>query len=299
MSRIRPRPLLTFALLFLCLLCCASSAAAQSATRLRLLVAGAPASGLSVKQAADLVEESAYIADDFGRYAVSRTYQVEAVAGRDLAGTVARCDGREACLVPALAGSLFDYLLLVQPTAVRDGVEVVYRFIDIRAGIAASTTLARLPGPVEFAYLLGACQEALKATPDAIASSIAPAPMFLQQQPMAAPVMFPADAMAQATPTYAWFYGSAALLFGSGTLLGFAADDVQQELQARPHTADRVTALQDDGETKQNYANAAFGVGAAALATGVIFQVLDSEKPHASRLKLRTDLRSVSLDWRF
>jgi len=298
MNRMRPRPLLALALLLLSVLCCASPAAAQSVARPRLLVAGAPAAGLSIKQAADLVEESAYIADDFGRYAVSRSYQVEAVAGRDLAGTVARCDGREACLVPALSGSLFDYLLLVQPTAVRDGVEVVYRFIDLRAGIAASTTLARLPGPVEFAYLLGACQEALKATPDAIAPSIAPAPLFVQQ-PMSAPVMFPADARARATPAYAWFYGSAALLFGSGTLLGFAADDVQQELQARPHTADRVTALQDDGEAKQTFANVAFGVGAAALATGVIFQVLDSENPQASRLELRTDLRSVSLDWRF
>jgi hypothetical protein len=298
MNRLRPRPLLALALLILSVLCCASPAAAQSATRLRLLVAGAPAAGLSLKQAADLVEESAYIADDFGRYAVSRSYQVEAVAGRDLAGTVARCDGREACLVPALSGSLFDYLLLVQPTAVRDGVEVIYRFIDLRAGVAASTTLARLPGPVEFAYLLGACQEALKATPDAIAPSAAPAPLFVQQ-PMGAPVMFPADAQAQATPAYAWFYGGAALLFGSGTLLGFAADDVQQELQARPHTADRVTELQDDGEAKQTFANVAFGVGAAALATGVIFQVLDSENPQASRLELRTDLRSVSLDWRF
>jgi catechol 2,3-dioxygenase-like lactoylglutathione lyase family enzyme len=111
--------------------------------------------------------------------------------------------------------------------------------------------------------------------------------------------MFPADARAQATPAYAGFYGSAALLFGSGTLLGFAADDVQQELQARPHTAARVTELQDEGEAKQTYANIAFGVGAAALASGVIFHVLDSEDGKRSRLELRTDLRSVSLDWRF
>jgi hypothetical protein len=298
MNCTRLRPLLALALALLSALCWAGPAAAQGAPRLRLLVAGAPASGLSIKQASDLVEESAYIADDLALYAVSRAYQVEAVAGRDLAGAVTRCGGKEACLVPALSGSLFDYLLLVQPAAVRDGVEVAYKLIDIRAGITASTTLARLPGPVEFAYLLGACQQALKATPDAIAPSIALAPVFTQR-PMAAPVMFPADARVQAAPTYAWFYGSAALMFSSGTLLGFAADDVQQELQARPHTAARVTALQDDGEAKQTYANIAFGVGAAALATGVIFQVLDNENPQASRLNLRTDLRSVSLDWRF
>ena len=298
MNSIRPHPLITLALLLLSALCWAGPAAAQGAPRLRLLVAGAPASGLSVKQAADLVEESAYIADDFGLYTVSRTYQVEAVAGRDLAGTVARCGGTEACLVPALSGSLFDYLLLVQPTAVRDGVEVGYKLLDIRAGLTASNTLARLPGPVEFAYLLSACQEALKATPDYIVPSIPPAPA-LTQQSMAAPAMFPADAGVQAAPTYAWFYGSAALMFGSATLLGFAADDVQQELQARPHTAARVTELQDDGEAKQTYANIAFGVGAAALATGVIFHVLETEDGQASRLELRTDLRSVSLDWRF
>lgn len=298
MNSFRPRPLLTLALLLLSALCWAGPAAAQGAPRLRLLVAGAPASGLSVKQAADLVEESAYIADDFGLYAVSRTYQVEAVAGRALATTVERCGGKEACLVPALSGSLFDYVLLVQPTAVTDGVEVAYKLLDVRAGLTASNTLARLPGPVEFAYLLSACQEALKATPDYIAPTLAPAPLLVQQQPARA-VMFAAEPAAPATRPYTWLYGSAALMFGSGTLLGFAADDVQQELQARPHTAARVTELQDDGEAKQTYANIAFGVGAAALATGVIFHVLDTEDGQASRLELRSDLRSVSLDWRF
>ncbi len=298
MNSSRLCPLLALTLALLSALCWADPAAAQGAPRLRLLVAGAPASGLSVKQAADLVEESAYIADDLALYTVSRTYQIEAIAGRDLAATVARCGGKEACLVPALSGSLFDYVLLVQPTAVRDGVEVVYKLIDIRAGITAATTLARLPGPVEFAYLLGACQEALKATPDYIAPSIAPAPAFVQQQ-IPPPVMFPAEAEAQATQPYAWLYGSAALFFGSGTLLGFAADDVQQELQARPHTADRVKALQDEGEAKQTYANVAFGIGAAALVSGVVFHVLDTEDTVASGLELRTDLRSVSLDWRF
>ena len=298
MNSIRPHPLITLALLLLSALCWAGPAAAQGAPRLRLLVAGAPASGLSAKQAADLVEESAYIADDFGLYTVSRTYQVEAVAGRALATTVERCSGKESCLVPALSGSLFDYVLLVQPTAVRDGVEVAYKLLDIRAGLTASNTLARLPGPVEFAYLLGACQEALKATPDYIAPSIAPTPLLVQQQPARA-VMFAAEPAARATRPYTWLYGSAALFFGSGTLLGFAADDVQQELQARPHTAARVTELQDDGEAKQTYANIAFGVGAAALATGIIFHVLDTEDGQASRLELRSDLRSVSLDWRF
>jgi hypothetical protein len=299
MNSIRPHQLLTRALLLLSALCWAGPAAAQGAPRLRLLVAGAPASGLSVKQAADLVEESAYIADDFGLYAVSRSYQVEAVAGRALAGTVERCGGKEACLVPALSGSPFDYVLLVQPVAVREAVEVSYKLLDIRAGLTASNTLARLPGPVEFAYLLGACQEALKATPDYIAPSIATAPPLVQQQPPARAVMFAEEPAEQAPRPYAWLYGSAALMFGSGTLLGFAADDVQQELQARPHTAARVTELQDDGEAKQTYANIAFGVGAAALASGVIFHVLDSEDGQRSRLELRTDLRSVSLDWRF
>ncbi len=299
MNSIRPRPLLALALLLLSAICWTGPAAAQGAPKLRLLVAGAPASGLSVKQAADLVEESAYIADDFGLYTVSRTYQVEAVAGRALATTVERCGGKEACLVPALSGSLFDYVLLVQPVAVPQGVEVSYKLLDVRAGLTASTTLARLPGPVEFAYLLGACQEALKATPDYIAPSMAAAPLLVQQPQPARAVMFAAEPAAQATRPHTWLYGSAALLFGSGTLLGFAADDVQQELQARPHTSARVAELQEDGEAKQTYANIAFGLGAAALATGVILQVVDSENLEASRLELRTDLRSVSLDWRF
>lgn len=299
MNSVRPHPLLTLALLLLSALCWAGPAAAQGAPRLRLLVAGAPASGLSVKQAADLVEESAYIADDFGLYAVSRSYQVEAVAGRTMAGTVERCGGKEACLVPALSGSPFDYVLLVHPVAVREAVEVSYKLLDIRAGLTVSNTLARLPGPVEFAYLLGACQEALKATPDYIAPTMVPAPPLVQQQPPARAGMFAAEPAEQPPRPYAWLYGSAALMFGSGTLLGFAADDVQQELQARPHTAARVTELQDDGEAKQTYANIAFGVGAAALASGVIFHVLDAEDGKRSRLELRTDLRSVSLDWRF
>ena len=94
MNRSRLRPLLALALALLSALCWADPAAAQGAPKLRLLVAGAPASGLSVKQAADLVEESAYIADDLALYTVSRTYQVEVVAGRELAGTVARCGGK-------------------------------------------------------------------------------------------------------------------------------------------------------------------------------------------------------------
>ena len=272
-------------------------AEAQQAPRLRLLVAGTPASGLSAKQAGDLVEESAYIADDFGLFAVTRTYQVEAVAGRDLARTVERCNGKESCLVPALSGSLFDYILLVQPSAARDGVEVAYKMLDVRAGITAASTLARLPGPVEFAYLLSACQEALKATPDYIAPT-APPPVAMLQQPIAQP-MFASEPTRPGISTPAWFYGGGAALLASGTLLGFSADDVQQELQARPHTAEKVESLQDEGESKQFYANLAFGLGAAALATGVVIQVLDAEEPHASRVDLRTDLRSVSLDWRF
>lgn len=58
-------------------------------------------------------------------------------------------------------------------------------------------------------------------------------------------------------------------------------------------------ALQDDGAAKQTYANIAFGIGAAALVGGVVFHVLDTEDRVASRLELHTDLRSVSLDWRF
>lgn len=301
MNRNQLRRILIFALTCLCALLSLRPSEAEGAPRLQLLVAGAPAQGLSTKQAADLVEESAYIADDFGLYAVSRAYQLEAVAGRDLARAVERCAGKEACLVPALSNSNFDYVLLVQPTAVRDGVEVSYKLLDVRAGIAAATTLARLPGPVEFAYLLGACQEALKATPDYLGPSTAmPAPVLVQQsvQP-ARPVMFPTEAPTSKSSTHAWLYGSSALLLASGTLLGFAADDVQQELQARPHTADKVADLQDEGESKQTYANIAFGLGAAALASGVIFHVLESEEGQASRIDLRTDLRSVSLDWRF
>lgn len=273
-------------------------AEAQGAPRLQLLVAGAPAQGLSAKQAADLVEESAYIADDFGLYTVSRTYQVESVAGRDLARAVEKCAGKEGCLVPALAGSLFDYVLLVQPTAVRDGVEVGYKLLDVRAGIAAASTLARLPGPVEFAYLLGACQEALKATPDYIApNAAAPMPVVVQQQQR--PVMFPTEASQTPIKTQTWLYGSSAFLLASGTLIGFAADDVQQELQARPHTAARVAELQDDGDFKQTVANIAFGVGAALLATGVVFQVMESEDEAAADVVLRTDLRSLSLGFQF
>lgn len=273
------------------------AASAQQTPRLRLLVVGAPAAGLSAKQAGDLIEESAYIADDFGLYAVTRSYQVEAVAGRDLARAVERCNGKESCLVPALSGSLFDYVLLVQPTAVRDGVEVAYKMLDVRAGITAASTLARLPGPVEFAYLLAACQEALKATPDYIAPAAAAPPVALQQ-PVVQP-MFASEPSQPGLSTPAWFYASGTALLATGTLLGFAADDVQQELQARPHTSSKVESLQDEGESKQRFANVAFGLGAVALATGVVIQVLDAEEPRASRIELRSDLRSVSLDWRF
>ena len=135
-----------------------------------------------------------------------------------------RCGGKEACLVPALSGSLFDYVLLVQPVAVREAVEVSYKLLDVRAGLTVSSTLARLPGPVEFAYLLGACQEALKATPDYIAPTMVPAPPLVQQQPPPArAVVFAAEPEDQTPRPYAWLYGSAALMFGSGTLLGFAA----------------------------------------------------------------------------
>ena len=76
MNCTRLRPLLALAITLHSALSGAGPAAAQGAPRLRLLVAGAPASGLSIKQASDLVEESAYIADDLALYAVSSAYQV-------------------------------------------------------------------------------------------------------------------------------------------------------------------------------------------------------------------------------
>jgi hypothetical protein len=263
---------------------------AQSPRGYRIAVVPGAVSGVSQRQGADIVEESAYLAQDFGGFEVVRGYQLEPYVGPELARAVGRCRGASRCYLDALFRSSFDYALVVNITRGDEGVRVVYEMLDVRVGLSALTTETALPAPTDFAYLMVPCHDALKSTPDWVEPSTplpadALPPVALEPPPVAAarptppPLSRPLEATGPRRPvsTGAWVAGAGGAVMAGGLLLGFAADDTLQILQGSPRDRDEVTSLQAQGERQQLLANVALGVGGAALAGGVIMMLLDRD----------------------
>lgn len=258
---------------------CASTVAAQDYT---MLVAVGENSGLTPQEHEDIVEESAYLVEDFGGFAVTRWYQLPSDVVLD------DCGANASCYVDRLFASEYDYVLVVSAYDTGTEIEVGYQTIDTQVGILAAEEMAVLPQATDFAYLMAPCHEALKVTPAWIAPiAVAPVP------PTTTPVTTtPVTTTPVTTPNYEFpeldeprmgqlgriGAGTAAgggALFLGGVLMGFSADDTQQEIQSEPHTRTRLEELQRKGESQQTVANVLMIGGGVVLATGITLLIID------------------------
>lgn len=272
------------------------NAGQASAQNYQLLVAGG-ANELDETQHSDIVEESAYIADDFGGYFVTRDYQLEGVVDSRVRRAIANCEDVAECYVNALFGSVFDYLLVVHTQYVGADVYVRYQTIDLKLGVQVALTEAYMPTPTEFPYLLAPCQAALKVTPNWIdRGPVVTAPPIIAPPPPVAlsptrdqrPERF-REPMRPMTIGGAAASGVGAGLLLGGLALGFASDDTLQEIQAFPHSSDELADLQRKGRTQQRAANGTMIAGATAIVVGVVLLIVDakaSEKDDTARARL-------------
>jgi hypothetical protein len=67
------------------------ASAPAAAQGLALAVVPGVADGVTDQEWADIVEESAFLVEDFGLYSVNRYYEMEAIVGPDLAASVLAC----------------------------------------------------------------------------------------------------------------------------------------------------------------------------------------------------------------
>lgn len=264
----------------------------------RLVVSAGDLFDVAPQSGRDIVEESAWIAQDLGGFEVYRDYELATLVPANVAEQVTQCRANADCLVDALFGRSVDYVLVV--STVMDGPTLVvhYELVDVQVGIRVGDTYAFLAGPTDFAALVAPCQEALDRAPDVFASPaapVAPLPPPLNAPPTSPPTTPAASASALDGPSSVRRAGritaavGGAILFG-GIVAGFSADEVQQQIQAEPHPRDELERLQQRGESRQRLANAAFGVGGAAVATGVTLVLVD-----ALRSTDRADRRTVTI----
>lgn len=253
----------------------------------RLLVTRGESFGIDEGAMDDITEESAYLSEDFGGFVVSRWYQLPETQQIDLAG----CGADSSCYVNQLFDSQFDYVLVVNAYDQTSEVAVRYLMIDTRVGILAAETSAYLPTVTDFAYLLAPCHDALKVTPNWIDPGpvvTLPDPGTPPPQTAPSPVVTPPPASSgggfQREPRYdlgqlgrigAYTAGGGAALAVGGVLLGFGADETQQEIQAEPHTQERLDQLQRKGQSQQRMANAFLIVGGVAIVGGITLVVVD------------------------
>lgn len=264
-------------------------AAPASAQGFRLLVAPGEVSGVSTQEFEDLVEESAYLAEDFGGFEVVRWYQLGDYVSPTVESQVLGCGYDAGCHVDALFGSAFDYLLLVSAFDEGSSVVVDYQMIDTTVGVLATQTEAYLPTAQDYPYLLVPCHDALKVTPEWI-------PPRPQQPPPPAPIVTspaPEPRLGRVGRIGAYTAGAGSAVFLGGVLLGFGADETQQEIQAEPHPRSQLESLQSKGQRQQRMANAFMILGGTAIAGGVGLVVFDRVSEDDATVSLGTDGSSL------
>ncbi len=271
----------------------------------QILVAPAEIYDISDQEASDLVEESAYLVQDFGGFTVTRHYQLDEVVGTSARRAIEPCGSDVRCYVDALYGTSFEYALLVSIYWRAPDLVVRYQTVDLALGILVAETFAYLPGPVGFDYLVVPCHDALKVTPDWLEPEPQPPVVVAPSQPTPMPVTRrPSRERSLGTMGRAGAYtaGAGAGLFAGGILLGFGADETQQEIQGEPHPRGELNSLQSKGRRQQRMANAFFALGGTALATGVTLVVVDRIQEDGrddSRWSLRTTGRWVGIHGEF
>jgi hypothetical protein len=286
---------------------CALVLAAQSAQAqsYELLVVTGDNVGLSATEHEDIAEESAWLAQDFGGFNVTRWYQLDGLVPYQTATAVRACGSDVSCHVDQLFDSRFDYVLVVNTYIESAEIVVRYQMIDAQVGILAKESNAFLPTATEFAYLVVPCHDALKVTP----AWVEPVPVAARNPgTTAAPVYAPSRTFSD-EPERAPLgklgrvgaftaAGGAAFLVG-GVLVGFGADETQQEIQSEPHPRNDLETLQSRGQRQLRAANSMMIIGGVALAGGVSLLIVDRLGSNDSDLALGTDGRSVWLRGNF
>jgi len=271
------------------LLLVASTASAQG---YGILVIGGENPALPQQPFDDIVEESAYLVEDFGNFVVTRAYELDRALPRTVRETTMRCDADVNCYVTALSNGPFDYVLVVSAFADPQGVRVDYGMIDVRVGVLAAVTSAFMPTPADFPFLVVPCHDALKVIPEWINRGPVRIAAEPPPPPPAPPVLPPpppryderADRpdLGDLGRAGAGVAGGGGALVIGGLLMGFAADETRQSIQADPHSRAQLETLQRRGQTQQRTANALMIVGAAAAGTGVVLVVVDKQSDDAA-----------------
>lgn len=251
-----------------------------------ILVTAGVNGGLDPTQFGDIVEESAYLTEDFGGFVVTRAYQLDRMLPRTTRDAVAGCADDVRCYTGTLANGPFDFALVVSAYPRATEVLVDYAMIDLRVGVLAARTQAFPPTPTDFAYLMVPCHDSLKVIPEWV--SLGPVRVAPDPTPVAPPVSTPPPYSAPREPRErqlgqlgrigAGAAGAGGALVLGGVLMGFAADETQQEIQSTPHPRAELETLQAKGRTQQRTANALFIVGGLAAATGVTLVIIDPDR---------------------
>lgn len=284
----------------------ASSASAQDNDRIVVLPGAMWIDDTQARN--DLVEESAWLVQDFGGFDVFRASELADIVGSRTADDVADCGNTPSCYVDELDDGDFDFALVVSIEDAGDEVFVQYQLVDLSGAGLMSETIATLPTATSFAHLLVPCNDALRAARPGTVTQPIPAVVEVEvaRQPTPPPVVVPRAATPTARATSApppgpvrgslGRTGRAVAFTGGGVvtvgiLMGFAADDTQQSLQSDLHTTAEIDDLQSAGRTQQTVANIAIGLGSAAIVTGVALVLVDRQ-PDDNR-RVRVDLHGA------
>lgn len=235
--------------------------------------------------AADLVEESAFLAEDHGGFLVSRAYQLEASLRTDSFDRLMNCAGVADCYADALYRTGYHWVLAVTLEDTGREVFVQYQLIDIRTGTLHDEALVTLSSTTDFAALEAPVFGILASTGTARRSDATPEPVASGAAPGDAtwdaglydttPAWSPPERGALGRAGIYTAIAGGVIGFG-GVLLGFSADNIQQEIQARPRPRAELEDLQAQGESRQTLANVAFAIGGVAVATGITLVIVDT-----------------------
>lgn len=294
----------TFALIAcMALLIVAPYAAAQTAAVLPM-----ENRGVAETDFADIVEESAFLVTDHGALQPIRHYELADWVGQAMATQVATCGSDPECLQPLYAAGV-DFVVGVSARMGASGVQVRYELFRLEDAVRVADEAATPSDARDFAALPAALNRALDRRGGPALGIAAPAP--------APPVVAPAYAPPAYTPSpvapvrrsdnprgplapvaIATGATGGALLLG-GVLLGFAADDTQQEIQSMPHPADEVERLQKQGRSRQSAANALLISGGVLATTGIVLAIVDRPRESGVALSIGVRPQGISARLRF
>jgi hypothetical protein len=263
------------------LLLFASTAAAQQT----IVVIPGALWGIDEDGAGDLVEESAFIAEDHGGFSVTRYYELATTLRAETWEQLVGCAGVASCYADGLYRTGYNFVLVVTIEDTGTEVFVQYTLVDVRNERLVVEELATLSSRTDFGALQAPCISAL----DLVAPRDTRPPPVAEVLPIdggADPysgALFDADRWtppARGPLGQAGVYTAIAggVILAGGVLLGFSADDIQQDIQAAPRPRSELETLQQSGQTRAAMANAAFAVGGIAIATGATLLIVDRAK---------------------